>query len=76
VSNQDGKTIALFRGKSYRIKGEVIAGLPAAQQGPHKEHQYQQRQETTMTTRTPNPATWSPSRPPAATNCRPCSCNA
>ena len=33
VSNQDGKVIALFRGKSYRIKGEVIAGLPAAQQG-------------------------------------------
>jgi acyl-CoA thioesterase len=31
VSNQDGKAIALFRGKSYRIKGEVIAGLPAAQ---------------------------------------------
>jgi acyl-CoA thioesterase len=24
VSNQDGKKIALFRGKSYRIKGEVI----------------------------------------------------
>ncbi|MFJ3057126.1 hydroxyphenylacetyl-CoA thioesterase PaaI [Herbaspirillum sp. NPDC087042] len=30
VSNQDGKLIALFRGKSYRIKGEVIAGLQAA----------------------------------------------
>ncbi|MBG7620746.1 hydroxyphenylacetyl-CoA thioesterase PaaI [Herbaspirillum sp. AP02] len=27
VSNQDGKLIALFRGKSYRIKGEVISGL-------------------------------------------------
>ena len=24
VSNQDGKKIALFRGKSYRIKGEVV----------------------------------------------------
>jgi len=33
VNNQDGKLIALFRGKSYRIKGEVISGLPAAQQG-------------------------------------------
>lgn len=30
VTNQDGKRIALFRGKSYRIKGEVIAGLEAA----------------------------------------------
>jgi len=29
VTNQDGKRIALFRGKSYRIKGEVIAGLDA-----------------------------------------------
>lgn len=25
-----GKTVALFRGKSYRIEGEVIAGLQAA----------------------------------------------
>ena len=25
-----GKTVALFRGKSYRIKGEVIAGLQQA----------------------------------------------
>ena len=25
-----GKTVALFRGKSYRINGEVIAGLQAA----------------------------------------------
>lgn len=31
VSNQDGKIIALFRGKSYRIRGEVINGLQAAQ---------------------------------------------
>jgi acyl-CoA thioesterase len=30
VKNQAGKAIALFRGKSYRIDGEVIAGLPAA----------------------------------------------
>ena len=27
-----GKTIALFRGKSYRINGEVIAGLQQADQ--------------------------------------------
>ena len=27
VRGQHGKTIALFRGKSYRIQGEVIAGL-------------------------------------------------
>lgn len=27
VRNQAGKAIALFRGKSYRIAGEVIAGL-------------------------------------------------
>lgn len=27
VQVQGGKTVALFRGKSYRIKGEVIAGL-------------------------------------------------
>jgi acyl-CoA thioesterase len=27
VRNGHGKTIALFRGKSYRINGEVIAGL-------------------------------------------------
>jgi len=30
VTNQTGKLIALFRGKSYRIKGEVIAGLGTA----------------------------------------------
>lgn len=30
VTNQDGKKIAMFRGKSYRIKGEVIAGLNAS----------------------------------------------
>lgn len=27
----DGNTVALFRGKSYRIKGEVIAGLESNQ---------------------------------------------
>ena len=27
VRTRAGKTVALFRGKSYRIKGEVIAGL-------------------------------------------------
>ncbi|MBN9696321.1 MAG: hydroxyphenylacetyl-CoA thioesterase PaaI [Zoogloea sp.] len=30
VRDSAGKTIALFRGKSYRISGEVIAGLAAA----------------------------------------------
>ena len=30
VKVQGGKTVALFRGKSYRIKGEVIAGLSGA----------------------------------------------
>ena len=30
VRGEKGKTIALFRGKSYRINGEVIAGLAAA----------------------------------------------
>jgi acyl-CoA thioesterase len=29
VTNQDGKRLALFRGRSYRIKGEVIAGAGA-----------------------------------------------
>lgn len=29
-----GKTVALFRGKSYRIEGEVIAGLQAAPSRP------------------------------------------
>ena len=29
VRDSAGKTIALFRGKSYRISGEVIAGLAA-----------------------------------------------
>jgi acyl-CoA thioesterase len=27
VRVRGGKTVALFRGKSYRIEGEVIAGL-------------------------------------------------
>ena len=26
VTNQDGDSIALFRGKSYRVKGTVLAG--------------------------------------------------
>jgi acyl-CoA thioesterase len=30
VRLRGGKTVALFRGKSYRIQGEVIAGLQAA----------------------------------------------
>ena len=29
VANQDGATIALFRGKSYRVKGDVLSGLAA-----------------------------------------------
>jgi acyl-CoA thioesterase len=29
VTNQHGKRVALFRGKSYQIKGEVISGLEA-----------------------------------------------
>ncbi len=32
VRTGSGKTIALFRGKSYRIQGEVIAGLQQADQ--------------------------------------------
>ena len=32
VRTQTGKAVALFRGKSYRIQGEVIAGLQQAQQ--------------------------------------------
>lgn len=31
-----GKTVALFRGKSYRIDGEVIAGLQQADAAPAK----------------------------------------
>lgn len=31
VRSESGRVIALFRGKSYRISGEVIAGLAAAQ---------------------------------------------
>ena len=31
VRTRGGKTIALFRGKSYRISGEVIAGLRQAE---------------------------------------------
>jgi len=30
LRTRSGKTVALFRGKSYRIKGEVIAGLQHA----------------------------------------------
>jgi len=30
VTNQHGKRIALFRGKSYRIRGEVLAGVDAS----------------------------------------------
>lgn len=34
VRVRGGKTVALFRGKSYRIQGEVIAGLAAASERP------------------------------------------
>ena len=34
VRSTTGKTIALFRGKSYRIQGEVIAGLQQADTTP------------------------------------------
>ena len=34
VRSTTGKTIALFRGKSYRIQGEVIAGLQQADTAP------------------------------------------
>ena len=30
VTNQDGKALALFRGRSYRIKGQVIGQAPDA----------------------------------------------
>lgn len=36
VRTTSGKTIALFRGKSYRIQGEVIAGLEQAESTPTK----------------------------------------
>ncbi|MEF8699289.1 MAG: hydroxyphenylacetyl-CoA thioesterase PaaI [Candidatus Accumulibacter sp. UW26] len=34
IRNHNGKVIALFRGKSYRIAGEVIAGLVAEEARP------------------------------------------
>src|SRR5690606_16145052 len=30
VRNQDGKRIAVFRGRSYRLRGQVVEGQPAA----------------------------------------------
>ena len=38
VRSSSGKTIALFRGKSYRIQGEVISGLQQADQTPTTNH--------------------------------------
>jgi acyl-CoA thioesterase len=35
IRNRNGKIIALFRGKSYRIAGEVIAGLEE-EESPHE----------------------------------------
>ena len=37
VRSSSGKTIALFRGKSYRIQGEVIAGLQQADLAPSQD---------------------------------------
>jgi acyl-CoA thioesterase len=37
VRVRGGKTVALFRGKSYRIGGEVIAGLPPAAPHPSRD---------------------------------------
>jgi acyl-CoA thioesterase len=34
IRNRSGKVVALFRGKSYRISGEVIAGLEAEDAAP------------------------------------------
>ena len=34
IRNAGGKVVALFRGKSYRIAGEVIAGLEAEERDP------------------------------------------
>ena len=34
IRNASGKVVALFRGKSYRIAGEVIAGLEAEERDP------------------------------------------
>ncbi|MCM8595370.1 hydroxyphenylacetyl-CoA thioesterase PaaI [Accumulibacter sp.] len=34
IRDHNGKVIALFRGKSYRISGEVIAGLEAEDSAP------------------------------------------
>ena len=36
VSNQKDEAIALFRGKSYRLKGDVLAGLAAQATSPNK----------------------------------------
>lgn len=35
IRNRTGKVVALFRGKSYRINGEVIAGLKAEEKEEH-----------------------------------------
>ncbi|MBA3998927.1 MAG: phenylacetic acid degradation protein PaaD [Candidatus Accumulibacter sp.] len=35
IRNRTGKVVALFRGKSYRINGEVIAGLEAEEKEEH-----------------------------------------
>jgi acyl-CoA thioesterase len=35
VRTREGRVVALFRGKSYRINGEVIAGLQEADARAH-----------------------------------------
>jgi acyl-CoA thioesterase len=42
ITNQDGRRIALFRGKSHRIKGELVPGVGP---GPAPAHEPQPAQE-------------------------------
>ena len=73
VTNQRGEKIALFRGKSYRIKGHVIdtAGGPATRlTGDAEQGGTDARQQAR------DPANSSRSRPRAATSSRRCSSSA
>ena len=62
VANQRGETVALFRGKSYRIKGHLIE-----ERAPRR---------TPCPSNARVPASSSPSRPRAATSWRRCSSSA
>jgi acyl-CoA thioesterase len=62
VSNQEGRKVALFRGKSHRVAGTW----------PNRTL----KQETAWCNASPKPASWNRSNAPAATNCRPCSWSA